>query len=50
MPRTDYDAKLNDYINPLGATYEGKGDKKVSKEFFEILMFPLNYQLLIDFD
>lgn len=38
MPRTDYDAKLNGYINPLGATYEGKGDKKVSKEFFEILM------------
>ncbi len=38
MPRTDYNTKLNNYINPLGATYDGKGDKKISKDFFNILM------------
>lgn len=38
MPRTDYDDKINRYINPLGANYDGKGDKKVSKDFFDLLM------------
>ena len=38
MPRTDYDEKINGYINPLGSTYDGKGDKKVTKDFFDLLM------------
>ncbi len=37
MPRDDYNAKLNSYINPLGAHYEGKGNKLISDDFFDLL-------------
>jgi hypothetical protein len=37
MPRQDYDKKINHYINPLGASYEGQGNKIVSRQFFELL-------------
>ena len=38
MSRKDYNAKINDYIKPLGAVYNGDGDKIISKKFFNILM------------
>jgi hypothetical protein len=38
LPRDKYEGKINSYINKLGANYDGKGDKIVSEEFFEILM------------
>ena len=37
MPRTDYNDKINHYISPLGATYEGEGDKFISECFFDLL-------------
>jgi hypothetical protein len=37
MPRNEYNDKLNLYINPLGASYDGTGDKIISQEFFDIL-------------
>lgn len=37
MPRGDYADKLNSYINPLGANYDGDGSKKVTSEFFELM-------------
>jgi len=37
MPRNQYDAKINGHINPLGASYDGKESKTVSKEFFDLL-------------
>ncbi|AEK23994.1 MULTISPECIES: RloB family protein [Capnocytophaga] len=37
MSRRHYNAKINGYINPLGVFYDGNGDKKVSKEFFNLL-------------
>lgn len=37
MNRADYDEVINKYINPLGASYDGKASKIISDEFFEIL-------------
>lgn len=37
MPRQDYNNKLNAYINPLGAAFEGDGNKIVSAKLFELL-------------
>lgn len=37
MPRQDYADKLNGYIEPLGAFYEGDGSKIVTRELFELL-------------
>ncbi len=37
MNRNEYDKTINDYINPLGSTYDGEGSKTVSEDFFEIL-------------
>lgn len=37
MNRDDYDQTINEYINPLGATYDGKGSKTIAEDFFEIL-------------
>jgi hypothetical protein len=38
MPRTDYNGKINSYINPLGAIYDGDSNKLVSDMFFNLLM------------
>ncbi len=38
MDRSQYSATLNKYINPLGAFFDGDGDKLVTKELFNILM------------
>lgn len=38
MSRTEYSTKINEYIQPLGAVYEGSGNKIISEEFFELLM------------
>lgn len=37
MPRKDYNKKLNEYINPLGASFDGDGNKVVSVKLFELL-------------
>jgi RloB-like protein len=37
MHRDEYDDTINDYINPLGSTYDGEGNKTVTDDFFEIL-------------
>jgi hypothetical protein len=37
MHRDEYDDTINDYINPLGSTYDGEGSKTVTDDFFEIL-------------
>jgi len=38
MNREDYDKKINSYINKFGANYDGKGNKIVTEEFFDLLM------------
>ncbi len=38
LNRDRYEGKINSYINKMGTNYDGKGDKIVSEEFFEILM------------
>jgi hypothetical protein len=38
MNRSDYEGKINSYINKLGAKYDGNGDKLVTEEFFDLLM------------
>ena len=35
--RSDYNAKLNGYINPLGAHYDGGTNKRVEPELFALL-------------
>jgi hypothetical protein len=37
MNRKDYEKTINKYINPLGVNYDGKGSKKISEDFFELL-------------
>jgi len=37
MDRSEYDAKLNRYINQLGATYDGDASKTVSDKLFCLL-------------
>jgi len=37
MSRQDYNKKLNEYINPLGATFDGDGSKIVTAKLFELL-------------
>jgi hypothetical protein len=38
MNRDEYYETINDYIKPLGATYDGKGSKTITEDFFEILI------------
>jgi hypothetical protein len=38
MHRDQCADKLNDYLKPFGATFDGKGSKSVSPAFFQILM------------
>jgi hypothetical protein len=38
MNRSDYNDKINKYINPLGASYDGASNKLVSELFFNLLM------------
>lgn len=38
MPRTDYNKKINGYINKLGAEFDGDTNKNVSTKFFDLLM------------
>jgi len=37
MSRTDYNTRLNQLINPLGAEFDGNGNKIVSPELFALL-------------
>lgn len=37
MPRANYGAKLNGYINPLHTSYDADGSKKVSRDLFELM-------------
>jgi len=37
LNRSDYERIINGYIQPLGAYYEGDGNKLISTEFFNIL-------------
>jgi hypothetical protein len=37
MNRDEYDQTINEYINPLGATYNAEGSKTITEGFFEIL-------------
>lgn len=37
MSRRDYNNKINSYINPMGVSYDGNGNKIVTREFFELL-------------
>lgn len=38
MHRRDYDQELNRWLKPQGLIYDGKGSKKVGRDFFEYLM------------
>lgn len=38
MHRDRYHEKLNEYLNPYNVLYDGKGGKKISPSFFNILM------------
>ena len=38
MHRKDYDKKINGYINPDKAFYDGTGNKIISEDFFDILL------------
>jgi hypothetical protein len=38
MERTEYNAKINKYINPFGVDYDGDSNKLVSDKFFNLLM------------
>jgi len=38
MHRNQYADKLNEFIKPLGAKFDGKGSKSISPAFFQILM------------
>ena len=38
MHRKEYNKKINEYINPMKTEYDGKGDKIVSQDFFDILL------------
>ena len=37
MARTDYDSKLNGYLNPLGLFYEGRDSKMVTQDVFDLM-------------
>lgn len=38
MHRRDFDQELNRWLKPQGLIYDGKGSKKVGRDFFEYLM------------
>lgn len=38
MDRTLYDSKINQYLAPHKLFYDGSGNKKVSKDFFELML------------
>ena len=37
MHRDDYNEKINKLLKPFAVTYEGKGNKKITEDFFELL-------------
>jgi len=37
LHRSQYHGMINQYIGPFGVTYDGKGNKRVSPEFFALL-------------
>jgi hypothetical protein len=37
LDRSNYEKIINDFINPMGAHYDGDGNKLITKEFFRIL-------------
>lgn len=37
MHRKDYNDKINELLKPFNVTYDGKGNKKVTESFFELL-------------
>jgi len=37
MHSSEYETTINGYINPLGSSYEGSGNKIVTQDFFDIL-------------
>lgn len=37
MNREDYNDKINKYINPFGAVYDGESNKKVTDKFFNLM-------------
>jgi len=37
LDRSDYEKAINGYIHPLGAHYEGDGNKLISSRFFNLL-------------
>jgi hypothetical protein len=37
MSRNEYDATINEYLNPLGVVYDGQNSKLINEDFFEIL-------------
>jgi hypothetical protein len=38
MHRNEYLNKINAYIHPLEAHYDGKGRKLISRDFFDLMM------------
>lgn len=38
MNRSEYNNKINKYINPLGAVFDGETNKKISDKFFNLLI------------
>jgi hypothetical protein len=37
MHRDDYDKRLNMYLRPFRLSYEGKGSKKITRDFFDLM-------------
>lgn len=37
MPRTDYNKKLNDYLQPYKVSYDGQGSKIITPDLFKVL-------------
>ena len=37
MSREEYNGKINHYINPLQARYDGNGSKLITSAFFDLL-------------
>lgn len=37
MRRSDYNGKINELLKPFEVVYDGKGNKKINEDFFELL-------------
>lgn len=37
MPRTDYNAKINELLKPFRVVYDGAKSKKITEELFDLL-------------